>query len=270
VVFTSGYAYIRGTASEKITLLDLTLAGQGKISPVEITAGRLPPNDLPQEIGVSDMIIPTPEGNAVMIANGPDQMLYYYVEGMMAPMGTFSNYKRRPQALLLLDRSLSEKEPGVYSTHIKLPSAGRYDVPFFLNQPQVINCFQLEVAQSPEDANGAAQDSIAVEFLFKDKTLAPTGANSLRIKLTDTTSKKPIAGLKDVQVLVFQPPGIWQQRQFASEVEPGVYEIMQTFPESAAYRVMLSIASRGKTFAELPSAFVSVKDAAPADEKNPD
>jgi YVTN family beta-propeller protein len=269
VVFTSGYAYIRGTASEKITLLDLTLAGKEKISPVEITAGRLPPNNLPQEIGVSDMIIPTPEGNAVMIANGPDQMIYYYVEGMMAPMGTFTNYKRRPQALLMLDRSLSEKEPGVYSTLIKLPPAGHYDVPFLLNQPLVINCFQLDIAESPEDVK-SVEDSIAVEFLFKDKQLALTEANSLRIKLTDLTTKKPIAGLKDVQVLVFEPPGIWQQRQLASEVEPGVYEIMQTFPESAAYRVMLSIASRGKSFADLPSAAVSVNATAPTEEKNPD
>ncbi len=269
VIFTPGYAYIRGTASEKITLLDLTLAGKEKISPVEITAGRLPPNNLPQEIGVSDMIIPTPEGNAVMIANGPDQMIYYYVEGMMAPMGTFTNYKRRPQALLLLDRSLSEKEPGVYSTLVRLPPAGLYDIPFFLNQPQVINCFQMEIAESPEDVK-KVQDAIAVEFLFKDKQLVTTESSSLRIKITDSTTKKPIAGLKDVQVLVFEPPGIWQQRQFASEVEPGVYEIMQTFPESAAYRVMLSIASRGKSFADLPSAAVSVRDSAPIQEKNPD
>ena len=270
VIFTPGYAYIRGTDSEKISLLDLSLAASGKISPVEITAGRLPPSNLPGEIGVSDMIAPTPEGNAVMIANTPDQMIYYYVEGMMAPMGTFTNYKRRPRALLMLDRSLTETEPGVYSTLIKLPAAGRYDVPFVLAQPRVINCFQMDVGASPEGEKNAATSTVAVEFLFKDKRFKPQDLSSLRIKLTDSITKQPLAGLKDVQVLVFEPPGIWQQRQFASEVEAGVYEIMQTFPHGGAYRVMLGISSRGVSFTDLPFAVVPVDNAEQSETQNAD
>jgi 40-residue YVTN family beta-propeller repeat len=266
VVFTPGYAYLRGTDSEKISLIDLTLAATGKLSPVEVTAGRLPPSKMPQEIGVSDMIVPTPEGNAVMIANAPDQMIYYYVEGMMAPMGTLTNYKRRPLALLLLDRSLSETEPGVYSTLIKLPRAGHYDVPFFLSQPRVVNCFQVDIAESPDGAKNPANSSIAVEFLFKGKQFKPLEEVPLRIKLTDSITKQPIAGLKDVQVLVFEPPGIWQQRQFASEVEPGVYEITQGFPHAGAFRVMLNISSRAVSFADLPSVMVAVENAAQAGE----
>lgn len=270
VVFTPGYAYIRGTDSEKVSLLDLSLAASGKISPVEVTAGRLAPSKLPQEIGVSDMIAPTPEGNAVMIANAPDQMIYYYVEGMMAPMGTFTNYKRRPQALLLLDRSLSEIEPGVYSTLIKLPRAGHYDVPFFLNQPRVVNCFQMDIAESPAGAKNSATSSIAVEFLFKDKRFKTQDVNSLRIKLTDSQTKQPIIGLNDVQVLIFEPPGIWQQRQFASEVESGIYEIMQAFPRAGAYNFMLRISSRGVSFADLPSVVVPVQNAEQSEAQNAD
>ena len=268
IVFTPGYGYLRGTDSEKVSLIDLSLAASGKISPVEITAGRLPPSNLPQEIGVSDMIVPTPEGNAVMIANTPDQQIYYYVEGMMAPMGTFTNYKRRPHALLLLDRSLSEIEPGVYSTLIKLPRAGHYDVPFFLNQPRVVNCFQMDIAEPPDGAKNSASSSVAVEFLFKDKRFKPQDANSLRIKLTDSLTKEPISGLKDVQVLVFEPPGIWQQRQFASEVEPGVYEIMQAFPRAGAYKVMLQLSSRNVVFADLPTVVVPVEGSGQAQEQN--
>lgn len=270
VVFTPTYAYLRGTESEKISLIDLSLAAGGKISPVEVTAGRLPPSKLPEEIGVSDMIVPTPEGNAVMIANAPDQMIYYYVEGMMAPMGTFTNYKRRPLALLLLDRSLSETEPGVYSTTIKLPRAGHYDVPFFLNQPRLVNCFQMDISESPDGAENPAKSSIAVEFLFKDKRFKSQDINSLRIKLTDSITKQPVAGLKDVQVLVFEPPGVWQQRQFASEVEAGVYEIMQTFPRGGAYRIMLGISSRGVSFTGLPSVVVPVDNAEQSEVQNAD
>ncbi|HEV2764130.1 MAG TPA: YncE family protein, partial [Pyrinomonadaceae bacterium] len=108
VTFTRNYAYVRGTGSEKFSLIELSELSKGKVAPVDVQAGQKPPSALPGEIGVADMIAPTPEGNAAMIANAPDALLYYYVEGMMAPMGTFSNYKRRPRALMVLDRSLSE------------------------------------------------------------------------------------------------------------------------------------------------------------------
>ena len=116
MVFTRGYAYIHSIGSEKFSLIELTDFTKTTPAPVDIQGGQKAPDTMPEEIGVADMIAPTPEGNALMIANNPDQLLYYYVEGMMAPMGTFSNYKRRPRALLLLDRSLSETAPGVYST----------------------------------------------------------------------------------------------------------------------------------------------------------
>jgi YVTN family beta-propeller protein len=258
VVFTSRYAYVRGMQSEKISLIELGQLGSGKISPVDVTAGRQPPSSAPQEIGVSDMIAPTPEGNAVMVANAPDQMLYYYVEGMMAPMGTFTNYKRRPRALLVFDRSLRETGPGVYSTPIKLTAAGRYDVPVIIDQPRLVNCFQLEVAPSPEGEVNPAGKSIAVEHLFKDKRFKPQEESSLRFRITDPATKQALGGLTDVQVLVFEPPGIWQQRQWAKEVEKGVYEVMQTFPHAGLYNVMVRISSRGASFRDLPFATVTV------------
>jgi YVTN family beta-propeller protein len=254
IVFTSRYAYVRGTSSEKISLIELGQAGSGKLSPVDVTAGRLAPSSAPQDIGVADMIASTPEGNAVMVANAPDQMLYYYVEGMMAPMGTFSNYKRRPRALLVLNRSLSEREPGLYSTPIKLTGAGRYDVPVVIDQPRLVNCFQLDVAPSPDGAETPGSKSIAVEHLYIEKRFKAQAETSLRVRITDSVTKQPVVGLSDVQVLVFAPPGIWQQRQWAKEVEKGVYEVMQTFPREGEYKVMVRVSSRGVSYADLPFA----------------
>ncbi|HEX8492265.1 MAG TPA: YncE family protein [Pyrinomonadaceae bacterium] len=262
VAFTARYAYVRGTGSEKFSLIELSGVSKGKLSPVDVVAGRLPASTLPAEIGVADMIVPTPEGNAAMIANTPDQMIYYYVEGMMAPMGTFTNYKRRPHALLLLDRSLSEVAPGVYSTPIKLPQSGRFDVPFVIAQPRVVNCFQLEVAESPDGDKNRGGVSIAVEALFKDKRFKAQDTVSLRFKITDPLTGQPVGGLEDVQILVFEPPGIWQQRQYAKEVEAGVYEIMQTFPHEAVFHVMVRVASRGTTYADLPFTRVAVEGSA--------
>ena len=101
-----------GIESEKVHLLDLREARKGKLAPLDVQAGRQAPSAAPQELGVAPMIVATPEGNAVMIANAPDATLHYYQEGMMAPTGTFSNYRRMPRGILVLDRSLKELTPG--------------------------------------------------------------------------------------------------------------------------------------------------------------
>lgn len=102
--------------------------------------------------------------------------------------------------------------------------------------------------------------TIALEVLFKDRQVKPNETIRLRFKLTDPATKREITGLTDVVVLVFQPPGIWQQRQFASEVEPGIYEVKQTFPREGSYNVMVKSSSRGMGFSDLPFSAVIVRD----------
>ncbi|MEO8435293.1 MAG: YncE family protein [Pyrinomonadaceae bacterium] len=266
VVFTQRYAYIRGIGSEKFSLIELTDFSKKGPAPVDIQGGQTPASAMPAEIGVSNMIAPTPEGNAVMIANNPDGMIYYYVEGMMAPMGTFSNYKRRPRALLLLDRSISEVAPGTYSARIKLRTSGSFDVPVLIEQPRMHTCFQLEVGESPEGEKVRAGTAIAVETMFKNQQFKTAEAAALRFRITDAVTNKPVTGLNDLRILVFQPPGIWQQRQIAKEVGGGVYEITQTFPRAGLFSVMVAVSSRGVTFADLPFTSVRVLDAPPASE----
>ncbi|HWN09382.1 MAG TPA: hypothetical protein VNO50_08995 [Pyrinomonadaceae bacterium] len=252
VVFTKRYAYIRGIGSEKFSLIELTDFSKTAPVPVDIQGGQKAANTMPEEIGVANMIAPTPEGNAVMIANNPDRMIYYYVEGMMAPMGTLSNYKRRPRALLLLDRSLSEVAPGTYSSQIKLRKSGKFDVPLLIEQPRLLHCFQLEVGASPDGEEQRAGTSIAVEALFKQQQIKAAEVVPLRFRITDAATRKPVTGLNDVRVLIFEPPGTWQQRQLAKEIGDGVYEVTQTFPHASVFNVMVAVSSRGVTFADLP------------------
>lgn len=243
--FTKSYAYVRGIGSEKFSLIDLREAATGKLAPVNIQAGRQAPSVLPDEIGVADMIAPTPEGNAVMIANAPDQMLYYYVEGMMAPMGTINNYKRRPRALMVLDRSLSEVAPGVYSSQIKLSKAGNFDVPLLISQPRLHNCFQLAVNESTDPNHTRSDALIKVQPLFDLEKIKPGAETTLKFKIVDSVTKQPVTGLRDVLVLAFEPPGIWQARQWADEIGEGVYVVKQIFPSEGLYNVMVGVASRG-------------------------
>jgi YVTN family beta-propeller protein len=260
VSFTRKYAYIRGLGSEKFSLIDLNDAALGKLAPLDIQAGRQTPNTMPGEIGVSEMIAPTPEGNAVMIANAPDQMLYYYVEGMMAPMGTFSNYKRRPRALLILDRSLAELAPGVYSVAIKLAGAGDFDVPMLIDQPRLMKCFQLTINESATSDRNASITSINIKFMPVKPKVVPGVATTFKMKIVDSVTKKPITGLEDVLMLAFEPPGIWQQRQWAKESGKGVYEVSQSFPRAGLYSLMVGVSSRGVSVGDLDPLLVPVVD----------
>jgi YVTN family beta-propeller protein len=258
ITFTTRYAYIRGTESEKFSLIDLGEARKGKLAPTAIQAGQKPPSATPDDIGVADMIAPTPEGNAVMIANAPDGVVYYYTEGLMAPSGTINNYKRRAHALMLIDNSLSEVAPGTYSATVRLKRGGRFDVPMLIDQPRITGCFQLEVADSPDSEKQKTRTPIALETLFKDQRFKPGEPVKLRLKIVDSITKEPVVGLNDVHVLVFEPPGIWQQRQFAREVEKGIYEVTQVFPETGLYRVMIQVDSKGVRYVDLPYTEIGV------------
>jgi YVTN family beta-propeller protein len=268
VTFTSRYAYVRGTASEKFSLIDLDSVGKAKVTAVDVQAGQRAPSEMPAELGVASMIAPTPEGNSVMIAHAPDTMIYFYVEGMMAPMGTLSNYKRRARGILLLDRSLSEIAPGAYSTPVKLGRAGSFDVPVLINENRIAHCFRADVAKSPNALATEEKSTLVVTAAFAGQQFKSGGAGvPLRLKLTDSVSKQPVTGLEDVQVLVFEPPGVWQQRQWAKEVGAGEYEITQVFPRAGVYNVMVRVSSRGITFADLPFTPVVVTDADVAGQK---
>ena len=93
--------------------------------------------------------MPAPEGNAVIVANPVDRVLYYYSEGMAAPMGNFQNYRREPLAVAIVDRSLRETAPGIYSTTVKLPASGHYDVAFLTDSPRIAHCFETTADPNP-------------------------------------------------------------------------------------------------------------------------
>ncbi len=256
VAFTARYAYVRRLGSEKFALFDLAEVRRGKLDGVDIQAGRQAPNAAPLHLGVAAMMAPTPEENSVMIANPADRTIYYYSEGMMAPMGTFDNYKRAPLALMILDNSLAESMAGVYSVPVKISSSGAFAVPVFIDQPRITHCFPLTLNSTKPAPPSLA---LAVEFLSADGDHKAGDPVKFQFKVTDTATRAPLSGLRDVRAIVIEPPDGWQQRQWAVEVHPGVYEITQRFPRPGLYQILISIESRGAGFAKLPSIKVKVK-----------
>jgi hypothetical protein len=199
----------------------------------------------------ADSIVLAPEGNAVILANPADKVLYYYTEGMAAPMGNFQNYRREPLAVLIVDRSLRETTPGVYSTTVKLPASGNYDVAFLTDSPRIAYCFDAAADPNPRLKE---ERSVALRIEPQGKAMnLKVGQNfSLRFKLIETSTNKVKDDLKDVRVLTFLAPGTWQRRDLAKSLGHGIYEISLNVPEAGVYMVFVESGSMGVRYRDLP------------------
>jgi YVTN family beta-propeller protein len=262
VAFTKQFAYVRALGNEHVSLINLSQIGKGTI---ESSVARFPGGQKAPALAASrstaDAVIPSAEENSVLVANPADKMIYYYQEGMAAPMGSFTNYKREPRSLLVWDASLRETAPGVYSTRAQLTARGNYDVAFLLDAPRIINCFEMSIRENPEYQK-KREVAIKVEPLLKERHLRAGENTLLRFKVIDTTTKQPRADLKDMGVLTFLAPGTWQQRHWAKPVGDGVYEINFVPPRSGVYYIFFQCPSLGVAYRQIPHLILNAEAAA--------
>ncbi len=250
VAFTASFAYVRSLGTEEVSAVRLSTIGK-QPDVIKFPGGQNAPGAAGAYAARADAFVPAPEGGSVLLANPADRMIYYYSEGMAAPMGNFQNYKREPRAVMVVDRSLREESLGVYATNMRLPKDGVYDVSFLLGSPRVVHCFEASARPDP-NAPQERKAGISVEYLNGGKSPRAGEGYKIRFKLTDTASGLPKDGLKDVRVLIFLAPGVWQQRDFAAPVGGGIYELAVNIPEDGAYMVFVESQSQGVSFRQLP------------------
>jgi hypothetical protein len=189
-------------------------------------------------------------------------MIYYYSEGMAAPMGNFQNYRRTPRAVRVVDRSLREESLGVYSTTARLPKEGIYNVSLLVDSPRVVHCFEA-VASSNPDIRPDEKTALRIEYLNKGSSFNAGEESKIRFRLRDTKTNKPNSKLDDVGVLVFLSPGVWQERKIARAVGDGIYEASINLPESGVYLVFVESPSQRVVYRQLPYLTLQVKDTTP-------
>jgi YVTN family beta-propeller protein len=265
ISFTKTFAYIRSAGAEEVKMIRLSALAKGEPADLSKFPGGQSPPGRSSGVAFADTIVPAPEENSVLVANPADQVIYYYTEGMAAPMGTFNNYRREPKAVLVVDRSLREKEPGEYSALVKLPRSGKYDVAFLLDSPRVIHCFSAEAKLNPELEKKRQRAPLQVESLLTNKQMKVGEKLRLRFKLTDPATNEPKVGLRDMRVLTFLAPGVWQKRQWAESVGDGVYESEITAPQAGVYYVFFECPSLKVSYIQLPHLVLQALDATPAD-----
>ena len=249
IMFSNAFAFVRSLESETVYMLRLGKIDQ-EVDVTEFPGGQAAPGRGSTPVR-ADSIVLAPEGNSVIVANPVDKVLYYYTEGMAAPMGNFQNYKREPLAVMVVDRSLREIKPGVYSTTIKLPASGSYDVAFLNDSPRVAHCFSLAAETNPL-LKEKPLVALSIEHQVKEKKLAAGQDFTFRFKLIDTATGDPKSDLEDVRVLTFLSPGVWQRRDAAKPVGDGVYELKINVPEAGVYMLFVESPSMGVRFVDLP------------------
>lgn len=261
ISFTKAFAYIRSKGSVEVSLIPLNGLDRVGTAPVaRIPAGQNPPGSSPYH-AVADAIVPTPEEGHALIANPADRMIYYYMEGMSVPMGSFRSYGRYAQrAVLILDRSIRETGQGTYTSRIRIPASGTYQVAFLLDTPRILHCFEFSAKKNPALAR-KERSLPRIEFLTGDKTAIAGKKVNLTFKITDPSREdgSPSA-ISDLLIRATLAPGVWSQQYPAKRREGNIYEIDFTPPQKGVYYINVASPSLKISFSQFPYFILHARD----------
>jgi YVTN family beta-propeller protein len=244
------FAYVRCLGTERVSMINLSELQKGNVPPVTSFAAGTNAPKAAGELSIAAAITPSGEEASVLVVNPEDGTIDYYMEGMNAPMGNFRNYGHVPAAVEVVDRSLREAEPGVYSTKVRIPAAGMYDVAFLLDSPRISYCFSMSANANP--LLKQEKTTLEIEYLIQDRRVKVGETVPLRFRLIDPKTREPKMGLKDVHVRYFLAPGILRKEVAVQEVAEGVYEALLSIPRSGVYYVYIASPSLKVRYADLP------------------
>jgi len=250
VNFTTSFAYVRSLDTQDVGLIPLSELDEMNTPPVTfIPAGQRPPGTV-GDISIADSIVPAvKQAAAAYIVNQAEGTVSYYMEGMGAPMGSFRNYGHETRAIEIVDRSMSEVEPGVYRGRVKIPVEGEYDVAFMMDTPRFLHCFSTFVEPDP---NKEKATGLEVDYPVGNRFVTVGEPRTVQFLLKDAGDKNPVADLTDVSVLYYRSDGRGRQVLPATPVGEGLYEVTLNFDMAATYYVFVGAPSRGLDYSDLP------------------
>ena len=250
IAFSSDMAFVSRRGSASVSMIPLKEIGrEGQpVAVAEFVGGEHP---LGAPTLRADTIVAAPGEAAVVVANPQDKAVYYYMEGMAAPMGNFGNYDHEPHAVLVLDRSLREVAPGVYETTATLPAAGDYDALFFLSAPRTIHAFDAAISANP--ALAAQQRATLRLTALPNQTIVPGKPAHVRFRLgaAAQASTAP-ATPDDLSLLAVLAPGTWHQRANAQKTPDGSVSFDFTPPGAGLYYFYAESPTLGATLDHAP------------------
>jgi len=196
--------------------------------------------------------VPSVKEAASYIVNQAEGTVYYYMEGMNAPMGAFRNYGHDARAIEIVDRSLGERQPGVYTGRVKLPVEGTYDVAFMMDTPRFLQCFSAMVEPNP--AVTGTKAPLGVEYEIAQRSVPVGSSTSIRFRLADPVTGESVVDIPDVTVLYYRSDGRGRTELPAKALGDGHYEAEVRVDSVATYYVFVGSRSRGAKYTDLPVA----------------
>jgi len=251
VSFSRAFAYVRALGSARVTMVNLLSLGEGKDPIVQgfdagagapMTAGNLP---------LADGAAFTTSEAAVFIVNPADNTTYFYMEGMNAAAGNYRVFGASARAVTVVDRSMQESEPGLFVSKVKIPAAGRYDVAFMLETPQILHCFSAS-ASPGEAAPTHSLAGMSIEYLQESQRVASNSDIPLRFRLTDDATGEPLAGVTGISVLFFRTPGADRSTVTVVEEGAGIYRARLPIGRPGGYYAHVGVPPRGIGYDKLP------------------
>lgn len=243
VGFSRSFAYVRALDTADVTMIQLDSLG-GELQPAVLTfpAGAKPPAET-NTLLPSSLFAPAVKEASMLVVSPSDAAVYYYMEGMNAPMGNFQNYGHRPLSALITDRTIKEVSPGKYESRLKMPASGDFQLIMTMDQPDLIECFRF---QADRNAYATTRDTMAeIAYLSRSGSRIGVGKpTTVRFTITEPAADKQRA-LKGVRVTTFRAPGQDRREAAARHVGDNTYEITFTPSEAGVYYVYPSVDQLG-------------------------
>jgi YVTN family beta-propeller protein len=252
VNFTRSFIYIRSLGTELVGLIPMSELEGPKTPPVTfIPVGQGPPGKA-AEISIADSVVPSVKHAAVYIVNQAEGTVSYYMEGMVAPMGAFRNYGHETRAIEIVDRSLVEREPGVYTGRVRIPVEGTYDVAFLMDAPRLVHCFSAIVAPNPKGRT--ATGPMTIEYRIADRRVPAGKSTTVKFRLTDPVTGVPRGDIRDVTVLYYGADGRGRRVVPARSLGAGLYEADVEIDRVTTYYLFVGSRSEKVKYTDLPFA----------------
>jgi len=239
LAFTAAYLYVRSRESEEVKLIPLSVSGKHG-NAAEFPAGQSAPGKLSESLAAA--VVPGLDNASAFVVNPADRRIYFYQEGMAAPMTSIEGYGKTPISALVVDHSIHETALGIYSIALRLPKAGNYDVPLFVDSPSLSHCFDFAIKTNPL-LKKEVDLPVAMEPLKNNLQVRAGETAQVAFRLTDPVTHKPKDGLQDVGITVLLAEGLRQLRFVAEPVGDGVYQFSFTPPKEGVYYAMVQIPS---------------------------
>ena len=246
---TDTFAYVRSLDSERVSMINLQeLNRNGDVIINNFAAGSYPPGQV-SDIRLADTMTTAAQEAAILVVSPADATVYYYMEGMNAPMGAFRNYGHKPRSVQIANRALKEVEPGLYQSTFKVPMAGTFEVAFLNEAPQFMHCFTMEAKVNPALDKGI--DQVAVEYLGDRPLLQAGDKMSLRFRLINSGSGKVLEEAGPVTVKYFRSPRFDLNELVATPLGDGVYEAVLSLRNAGAYYIYVAAPGLDADYADL-------------------